>query len=56
MNLHNYNIIIINSSGGKDSLCALWEVCRLANEQDFPFERMVVSHQEMGDMEWYGRY
>lgn len=54
MNLHDYHIIIINSSGGKDSLCALWEVCRLANYQDFPFERMAVSHQDLGDMEWSG--
>lgn len=54
MNLHDYDIIVINSSAGKDSLCALWEVCRLANEQDFPFEKMAVSHQDLGDMEWPG--
>ena len=54
MNLHDYNLIIINSSAGKDSLCALWEVCRLAKEQGFPFDRMVVSHQDLGDMEWSG--
>jgi 3'-phosphoadenosine 5'-phosphosulfate sulfotransferase (PAPS reductase)/FAD synthetase len=54
MNFHDYDLIIINSSGGKDSLCALWEVCRLATEQDYPFERMSVSHQDLGDMEWSG--
>lgn len=52
MNLHDYDLIIINSSGGKDSLCALWEVCRMAKEQDFPLENMVVSHQDLGKMEW----
>lgn len=54
IDLNSYDLIIINSSGGKDSLCALWEVCRLASEQDFPFEKMAVSHQDLGDMEWKG--
>ena len=54
MNLKDYDIIIINSSGGKDSLCALWEVCRLAEEQDYLFSKMVVSHQDLGEMEWAG--
>jgi 3'-phosphoadenosine 5'-phosphosulfate sulfotransferase (PAPS reductase)/FAD synthetase len=54
MKLSDYSIIVINSSGGKDSLCALWEVVRLANEQNFPFERIIVSHQDLGDMEWVG--
>jgi len=54
MNLNDFDIIIINSSGGKDSHCALWEVCRLASEQGFPFEKMAVSHQDVGDMEWKG--
>ena len=54
MTLHDSDIIIINSSGGKDSLCAIWEVYRLASEQDFSFEKMVVSHQDLGDMEWKG--
>jgi len=54
MDLHQYDIIIINSSGGKDSLCALWEVCRLAKDQSFSFEKMFVSHQDLGEMEWAG--
>ncbi|REE01128.1 phosphoadenosine phosphosulfate reductase family protein [Marinoscillum furvescens] len=54
MKLHEYDMIIINSSGGKDSLCALWEVCRQAREQKFPFDRIAVSHQDLGDMEWPG--
>lgn len=53
MKLNDYNIIIINSSAGKDSLCAIWEVCRLAKEQDFKGE-IVVSHQDLGRMEWEG--
>lgn len=54
MNFHDYDLIIINSSGGKDSLAAIWEVSRLANEQDYPVEKMIVSHQDLGDMEWAG--
>lgn len=54
MNLHNYNIIIINSSGGKDSLCAIWEVVRLAKLQAYPFDHIVISHQDLGRMEWKG--
>ena len=54
MNLHDYDIVIINSSGGKDSLCAVWEVDRLAKEQNYPIEKIVVSHQDLGEMEWKG--
>lgn len=54
MKLNEYNLIIINSSGGKDSSCAIWEVCRLAKEQNFPLEKIVISHQDLGEMEWDG--
>ena len=54
MNLHDYDIIIINSSGGKDSLCALDEVMELAKEQEYPSSNISVSHQDLGDMEWKG--
>lgn len=52
--LHDYNIIIINSSGGKDSLCSIYEICRMADEQNYPKEMIVVSHQDLGRMEWQG--
>jgi len=54
MNLHEYNIIIINSSAGKDSLCAIHEVCRLADEQEYSKNSIVVSHQDLDEMEWEG--
>lgn len=54
MNLHNYQKVIVNSSGGKDSVCALWGVCRLAGEQNYPIDKIVVSHQDLGRMEWRG--
>ncbi len=52
INLHDYNLVIINSSAGKDSLCAIWEMCRIAEQQQYPKAKMVVSHQDLGDMEW----
>lgn len=54
MNYHEYDLIIINSSGGKDSLCALYEVCRIAKEQNYSFDKIVVSHQDLGEAEWKG--
>ena len=52
MNLFRYDIVIINSSGGKDSGCAIWEVCRIAKKQDYPLDRIHVSHQDLGKVEW----
>src|SRR5690606_2383428 len=54
MNLNDYDLIILNSSGGKDSLVELYEVTRLAKEQRYPLDRIVVSHQDLGEMEWQG--
>lgn len=54
INLHKYDIVIINSSGGKDSLCAVFEICRMADEQSYPRVNIVVSHQELGEAEWKG--
>lgn len=52
INLHNYDLVVINSSGGKDSLCALWAVCRNAKYQNYDFDNIVISHQELGIIEW----
>ncbi|NII81728.1 MULTISPECIES: phosphoadenosine phosphosulfate reductase family protein [unclassified Pedobacter] len=54
MNLHDYDRIVLNSSAGKDSLIAIYEVCRLANEQNYPKKNIIVSHQDLGEMEWKG--
>ncbi|REC40572.1 phosphoadenosine phosphosulfate reductase family protein [Chryseobacterium sp. 5_R23647] len=54
MNLNDYDLIIINSSGGKDSLVTIWEVNRLAKEQNFDSTKIIVSHQDLGKMEWKG--
>jgi 3'-phosphoadenosine 5'-phosphosulfate sulfotransferase (PAPS reductase)/FAD synthetase len=54
MKLKDYDIIIINSSGGKDSLCSIYEIVRMAEDQDYDKSKIVVSHQDLGDMEWKG--
>lgn len=54
MNLHKYDLVIINSSGGKDSVCAMFHMLQMANRQQFSREKIVVSHQELGDMAWPG--
>lgn len=52
MNLHEYDIIIINSSGGKDSLVALWDMARRIKKQNYPKVKVFVSHQDLGSVEW----
>lgn len=54
IDLNDYDLIIVNSSAGKDSLASLWEICRLADLQKFPKKNVVVSHQDLGDIEWPG--
>lgn len=46
--------IIINSSGGKDSQTALRQVVVAADAAGVPRDRLVVSHQCLGEMEWPG--
>jgi 3'-phosphoadenosine 5'-phosphosulfate sulfotransferase (PAPS reductase)/FAD synthetase len=54
MNLHQSDIIIINSSGGKDSLCALYQISEMAKDQNYHVSKIGVSHQDLGRMEWEG--
>jgi len=56
INLREFELIIINSSAGKDSLVTIWEVNRLAELCDYPKERIFVSHQDLGEMEWPGTF
>lgn len=52
--LNKYDLIIVNSSGGKDSIAALFEVVRLAELQEFDRNNIVVSHQDLKNIEWKG--
>lgn len=52
--LDAFRWIVINSSGGKDSQTALNVVYHAAKAQGIPMDRLVVSHQCLGPMEWPG--
>jgi len=52
--LSDFELVIINSSGGKDSLCAIYEMCRVASKQGYPKDKMIISHQDLGESEWAG--
>lgn len=54
MDIAKFDLVIVNSSAGKDSLCAIYEICRIADEQGYPRENIVISHQDLGRMEWPG--
>lgn len=54
LDLHNFDQVIINSSAGKDSLVAIWEVCRMAAKQEYCKSKISISHQDLGKSEWAG--
>jgi len=54
MDLHQYDLVVINSSGGKDSLVAKYQINEMAEAQHYPKDRIAVSHQDLSEMEWPG--
>lgn len=54
VNLHDFDIVIVNSSGGKDSVVALWQMVQMADAQGYDRKRIHVSHQDLGESEWRG--
>lgn len=54
ISLNDYDLIILNSSGGKDSLVAIYQIYVDAINQNYPLDKIVVSHQDLGDVEWPG--
>jgi 3'-phosphoadenosine 5'-phosphosulfate sulfotransferase (PAPS reductase)/FAD synthetase len=52
MNIHAFDLIVVNSSAGKDSVCALHEVIRQTDLAGYDRSRIHVSHQDLGMMEW----
>lgn len=54
INLRDWRWIVVNSSAGKDSQTALRKVVHLADAQGVSRDRIVVSHQCLGLMEWPG--
>ena len=53
-NLHSYRWIVVNSSGGKDSQTALEVVVKACDAAGIGRDRIVVSHQDLGHVEWKG--
>jgi len=52
--LKDYDLIILNTSAGKDSLVMMWDILRRAKKENYPIERIVCSHQDLGRFEWPG--
>lgn len=50
----NADKIVINSSGGKDSLAMLIRIVRQAKALGIPMDRLVVLHCDLGRVEWEG--
>ena len=52
--LSDWDVILLNSSGGKDSQTMISEVCRQADREKIERSRMVVVHANLGRVEWPG--
>jgi len=53
MDLKSYDVIVVNSSAGKDSLAMLDYICEMAREQGV-LDRVTVVHADLGRVEWAG--
>lgn len=54
VNLNDFDLISVSTSGGKDSADLLATIVSLADQQGFPRERIVAVHADLGRMEWAG--
>lgn len=54
MDLDSYDVVLINSSAGKDSQAMLTHVVELADAQGVDRSRLVVVHADLGRVEWEG--
>ena len=54
VNLHDYDLVCVTNSSGKDSIVSLWEIVRMAKEQNYPLSQIIISHQDLGEAEWPG--
>lgn len=52
--LGDYDLVLINSSAGKDSLAMLWYLLGLADAEGYDRDRIVVVHADLGRVEWEG--
>lgn len=54
MQLKDFQWVMINSSGGKDSQVMIDEVVQVAKRQGYPLDQLVVVHADLGKVEWPG--
>lgn len=54
--LSRFRWIVVNSSGGKDSQTTLRRVVAACDAQSIPRERLLVSHQDLGECDWPGAH
>ena len=52
--LTDFDALVVNTSGGKDSQAMTDHVCNLADQRRFPRERIVLVHADLGKIEWDG--
>lgn len=52
--LAEYDLVLVNSSAGKDSQAMLDEIVRIADAQGYAREQLVVVHADLGRVEWQG--
>jgi 3'-phosphoadenosine 5'-phosphosulfate sulfotransferase (PAPS reductase)/FAD synthetase len=53
--LHQYDWVVLNSSAGKDSQTTIRYMVRMARLQNYPLDRLVVVHCDLGSrVEWDG--
>lgn len=52
--LHSYDLVVINTSAGKDSQAMLTSLVELADEVGYSRSRLVAVHADLGRVEWAG--
>lgn len=54
VNLHDYDLVLVNTSGGKDSQAMLTFLVELADAQGYPRHHFLAVHADLGRVEWAG--
>ncbi len=52
--LSDWDVVLLNSSGGKDSQTMIRQVVQVADDEGYPRKRIVVAHADLGRVEWKG--
>jgi 3'-phosphoadenosine 5'-phosphosulfate sulfotransferase (PAPS reductase)/FAD synthetase len=52
--LRDFDLVVINTSSGKDSQTTSELVMKLAARQDYPHDKIIFAHADLGVLEWPG--